>query len=255
MTVLIIEDEQAAAQSLQQSVLALRPGVHISAILESVRDSVAWLQANPAPDLILMDIQLSDGISFDIFRQTIVQAPVIFTTAYDEYALQAFKVHSVDYLLKPIDREALQQALTKFDNHYRGGDDVAILRDKVRTLISQIPPAPVYKKRLLIKQHNGLLSLSLDNIIYFRAENKIVYVQVSGENPHITDESLDELEKTLDPVRFFRLNRQYIISIQSIEKIHTHFNGKLKLSLRHSTDDEIYVSREKAAAFKVWLDT
>ncbi len=249
MKILIAEDEAAAARQITQLIQAIQPDCTILAVLESVADTVTWLKNNPSPDLILMDIQLADGISFDIFRQTSVNAPVIFTTAYDEYALQAFKVNSIDYLLKPIDQTELRQAFEKFTRTTGAGS----LQEKINRLLDNIPIAKAWKKRLVVKTHDGFESLHTEDITFFRAQDKQVFVQTIDGKEHLTDESLDELEKLLDPAHFFRLNRQYISSADSIEKIENHFNGKLKVQLRRCGDEDIYVSREKVPAFKLWL--
>lgn len=258
MKLLIVEDETAAARQMQQLVLSLMPDCRITAILESVADTVAWLNSNEAPDLVLMDIQLSDGISFDIFKQTTLTAPVIFTTAYDEYALQAFKVNSIDYLLKPIDRSELESAFAKYHTHYTttGAGEADLLHRKIDRLLQQIPVTGTgnWKKRLLVKTHEGFESIYTEDVLFFRAQGKQAYAHTIDGGEYAIDDTLDDLEKTLSPSRFFRLNRQYIACSDSIDKIITHFNGKLKLRLRKCADDDIFVSREKAALFKQWLN-
>lgn len=252
MNLLIVEDETAAARQIQQLATSIQPGCQVLAMLESVSETVAWLNSHPAPDLILMDIQLSDGISFDIFEQVTVTAPVIFTTAYDEYALQAFKVNSIDYLLKPIEREELEQAFNKY--HRQAVDHATVLQQKIQLLLQQLPVTNAYKRRLLVKTADGFESILTEDILFIRAQGKQTYAQTIDGKEYTIDDSLDELEKTLSPIRFFRLNRQYIACADSIDKIINHFNGKLKIHLRKCSDDDLFVSREKVPAFKQWLN-
>ncbi|BAV04632.1 two component transcriptional regulator, LytTR family [Filimonas lacunae] len=252
MNLLLVEDETAAARQMQQLVQKIAPDYTLLAVLESVAETVGWLNTHTPPDLVLMDIQLSDGISFDIFKQVAVTAPVIFTTAYDEYALQAFKVNSIDYLLKPIDEEELKQAFQKHRNRHPAPTQV--LEQKIHQLLETLPVASSWKRRLLVKVHDGFESLHLDDVAFIRADGKQIFAQTINHLEYLVDDSLDELEKSLNPARFYRLNRQYIVSIDSIEKITTHFNGKLKIQLRRCKDNDIFVSREKAPFFKQWLN-
>lgn len=246
MEVLIVEDEVAAARQLEKQLKKLRPGAIILGVMESISGAVEWLQNNPEPDLILMDIQLSDGSSFEIFRQTSVKAPVIFTTAYNEYAIKAFKVNSVDYLLKPIDDGELKDALDKYER--------SALPDALQKMLQNLHAPAKYRERLMIKTHDGLKSLEVKQIAYIKALDKLLYIYTFSGQVHIQDESLEELENTLDPDAFFRINRKYITHIDAFEKIFTLTNGKIRVELKHCKDDDIFLSQSKAASFKAWLD-
>lgn len=251
MQVLIVEDEVAAARQLEKQLKRLRPGAIILGVMESISDVVEWLQNNPEPDLILMDIQLSDGSSFEIFRQTSVKAPVIFTTAYNEYAIKAFKVNSVDYLLKPIDDGELKDALDKYDSLQK---QTSALPDALQKMLQNLHAPARYRERLMIKTHDGLKSLETKQIAYIKALDKLLYIYTFSGQVHIQDESLEELENTLDPDAFFRINRKYITHIDAFEKILTLTNGKIRVELKHCKDDDIFLSQSKAASFKVWLN-
>ena len=251
MNILILEDERAAAKRLQQLLQEIEPAAKTLAVLETVAESIAWLQNNAAPDLILSDIQLADGISFDVFSAVAINVPVIFTTAYDAYMLKAFKVNSIDYLLKPIDKEELEAAFAK----YRSLNVVkydSTLNSTLLSLLQQMPAAN-YKSRFLIKHGEKLITVNTDEVAYIRADDKVVFLHTQKGQKYIIDESQDELEKVLDPLKFFRINRTYIAPIESIDKIHTHFNGRLKIDLHSCDDKEIYVSKQRAGEFKKWL--
>ena len=251
MQVLIVEDEVAAARQLEKQLKRLRPGAIILGVVESISGAVEWLQNNPEPDLILMDIQLSDGSSFDIFRQTSVKAPVIFTTAYNEYAIKAFKVNSVDYLLKPIDDGELKDALDKYDSLEK---QTSALPHALQKMLQNLHAPAKYRERLMIKTHDGLKSLEAKQIAYVKALDKLLYIYTFSGQVHIQDESLEELENTLDPDVFFRINRKYLAHIDAFEKIFTLTNGKIRVELKHCKDDDIFLSQSKAASFKVWLN-
>lgn len=254
MRIAIIEDEPLAAKRLGKLFLEIEKDALVVATLDSVKATVAWLNKNDHPDLLLMDIQLSDGLCFDIFSKVNIESPVIFTTAYDEFALKAFKVNSIDYLLKPIDKDELQKAVAKF--RIRSGlksSNVSAdqLNDMIRLLSEQHRE---YKTRFLVKLGDRLEPVSVNDIQYFYAEEKLTFLITKQQKKFVIDPSLDELEPQLNPLQFFRLNRQYIASIDSITNIHTHLNGKLKVSVRGLEKEEIFVSRERAAEFKKWLD-
>ena len=252
MNVLILEDEAAAAKQMQQLLEKNFQDLRIVAVLESVRSARSWLQINPAPDLIISDIQLADGNCFELFRDATLTAPVIFTTAYDEYMQQAFKLHSVDYLLKPIDEQELKTAVEKYSRMQQYFQQH--LNEKlVQILNERIEPPKKYKTRFLIKTGERLSTVPVDDVALLLADDRIVFLYDGVGHKFILDESLDDLEKLLDPVLFFRLNRKYIVPISSIEKIQHHFNGKLHVSLKKWNDTQIFISREKAKAFKTWL--
>ena len=251
MNILLIEDETAAAQRLKEMVLLAEPAATIVATLESVATAVQWLKNNSNPALIISDVQLADGICFDIFKQVPVTAPIIFTTAYDEYTLKAFKLNSIDYLLKPIDMEELRFAFSKYHSLKQGAPEA--LNDKILSLVQQMT-GEKYKSRFLVKVADKLLTIKEDKVSWLQADGNLVYLCTEAGEKHLIDEPLDELEQTLSPASFFRLNRQYIARIDAIESIHNHFNGRLKINLQHCKDGEIFVSREKAPLFKKWLN-
>lgn len=252
MTILLIEDEAAAAQRLKELVLQLEPTAKVTSPIESVKEAVHWLEANDSPDLIISDVQLADGICFDIFKQVKITVPVIFTTAYDAYMLRAFKVNSIDYLLKPIDPGDLRFAFSKY--HALKQDGRAMLAEGLKGLVQQLK-GETHKTRFLVKQADRLLTIHESNVRWLMADGNLVYLCTDTGERYIIDDPLDELETLLAPGLFFRLNRQYIARINAIEQIYNHFNGRLKISLGHSKDDEVFVSREKATAFKKWLDS
>lgn len=254
MKIIIIEDEPLAAKRLQKLFLELEKEATVVAILDSVKRSVEWLSKNTAPDLLLMDIQLSDGLCFDIFSSANIQTPVIFTTAYDEFALKAFKVNSVDYLLKPIDKDELQKAINKFKNQ-SGLKSTGISAEQMNNVVELLSKQHrQYKSRFLIRLGDRLEPISVNDIHYFFAEEKLTFLVTIQGKKFAIDPSLDELEPQLDPLHFYRLNRQYITSFNSIGNIHTHLNGKLKVQVKGLQKEDIYVSRDRAPEFKKWLD-
>lgn len=252
MKILILEDEPLAAKRIESLVKSVEPSGEILAKIESVRGAVKWLSENPQPDLILMDIQLADGLSFEIFTQVGVKAPIIFTTAYDEYAIRAFKVNSVDYLLKPIDVDELQTAILKLKSQQKSNDLQTNIGKALEAFMS---PRSDWKTRFLLKSGTRFEVVEVADVVYLFAEDKIVFLVNSEQKKYFVDETLDDLEEKLNPRDFFRINRKYLASIGAIERIEPHFNGRLKIKLRQRDDDEIYVSREKAESFKKWLDT
>lgn len=254
MNILIIEDEGLAAKRLQKLFLEIEKDAAVLAITDSVKSSVEWLGKNPPVDLMLMDIQLSDGLCFDIFSRMNIETPVIFTTAYDEFALKAFKVNSVDYLLKPIDKEELKKAIEKFKTQSAFKTNV-LSSDQMRSVIAMLSKQPPqYKTRFLVKLGDRLEPIAINEILYFVAEEKLNFLITNHLKKFIIDQSLDELEPQLDPVNFFRLNRQYFVAISAIGNIHTHINGRLKVQVKGLENEEIFVSRERAAEFKKWLN-
>lgn len=251
MNILILEDEPLAAKRIESLVKKIMPSAQVLAKLESVRSAVRWFEQHPQPDLILMDIQLADGLSFEIFSQTEVTAPIIFTTAYDEYAIRAFKVNSVDYLLKPIEEEELEAAIEKLKSQQKPQTQDQLGR-VIDTLLTK---QTEWKTRFLLKAGARFDVVEIKDVAYLFAEDKVVFLVTKDQKKYFLDDTLDEIEQKLNPKDFFRLNRKYICPVVSIERIEPHFNGRLKIKLRHRDDDEIYVSREKADAFKKWLDT
>lgn len=251
MKVLIIEDEIPAAKRLRKLISQYCPEAKVMDVVDSVEGATQWLDTFEKPDLIFMDIQLSDGLSFDIFNQTEVISPVIFTTAYDQYALKAFKVNSVDYLLKPIDPEELQSAFAKFRNLHQQAQEYD--RTAIQNLISSITQKG-YKERFLVKVGQQLNYVQTKEIAYFYSEEGLVYAMTNTNRRHVLDYTLEQLQDVLDPKIFFRINRKIIVSVEAIHKIHTYFNSRLKLELLPRTELEAIVSRERVGDFKSWLD-
>ena len=247
MNILIVEDEKHNAIRLQQLVTEISKTYQIVGIVGSVEESVLWIKNNPKPDVALMDIRLSDGLSFDIFQQTTVNFPVIFTTAYDEYAIRAFKVNGLDYLLKPIQKEELAIALKK--------TNLIASQPHVEQLLELInSKAKIYRKRFLLPAFDGFKTINTDDIAFVYFEYKSTRLMLKSGQEEVVSYSLDDLEDELNPDDFFRANRQFIVSVSSIERILNSFNGKLKVVLKAQPEKEVLVSKEKATKFKEWLD-
>jgi DNA-binding LytR/AlgR family response regulator len=252
MRILIIEDEIPAAKQLKKLLVQALPEIEILDVLDSVERAVSWLVAPPIlPEIIFMDIQLADGLSFDIFNQVHIKSPVIFTTAFDQYTLKAFKVNSIDYLLKPIDPEALNAALQKHQAFYLPPEDY----NYAHLLKAIQQQTPKYKQRFLIKTGQELRFINTSDIHYFHSEEGIVFAQLVSKFRYNIDFTLDQLEELLDPASFFRINRKLIVCLKSIQKIHTYFNSRLKLDLRPLPNFEVIVSRDRVPGFKLWLDS
>ncbi|HQW26907.1 MAG TPA: LytTR family DNA-binding domain-containing protein [Saprospiraceae bacterium] len=252
MNILIVEDEALSARRLKTMVTEMDPTYRVLDITESVRKTVQWLQSHPSPDLMLMDIELTDGKSFDIFEQITVKCPVIFVTAYDEYAIKAFKVNSIDYLLKPIKLEELARSMDKLrqlQQQYTQGSGGL----NIQSLLQAFEKHASYRERFLIKQADRLLPIETTDIAYFQTSEKVNYIHTFDNNTYAIDQPLDEIEKTLDPKKFFRANRQFIVSAAAVEKIHFWFSSKLKVDLRPKSSEDVMISREKAMAFRTWL--
>lgn len=250
--ILIIEDEEIAAARLMQMVARLIPDAVFDGPLESVSQSVSYLRSNSAPDLIFLDIQLADGLSFNIFQQVKVLSPVIFTTAFDEYAIRAFELNSIDYLLKPIDNQKLAASINKYSSisqFYSFGNDKMYF-EILKTMSSN---QNSYKKRFLVSKGDVLVPLSVDEIAYFLAEDKLVFLYTVDGRKYIVNYSLDALETQLDPQQFFRVNRHCILNSISIVKVHSFFNYQLKVEVVPSISGELLVSRSRSANFKNWL--
>lgn len=266
MTVLIIEDEIPAARRLERLLKDIEPSLNVVATLPSVEESLDFLTKKPHLDLIFSDIQLSDGLSFDIYKQIVPPCPIIFTTAFNEYAIQAFKTHAVDYLLKPIDQKELKTAFLKFKNHFLKTDippsdtlgtspySTENLTQIIQTLTQNTPTPKTYRKRFLVSKGEEYLSVDVEDIAYFYSENRISRLVRKDGKWFPIDPNMDDLEQDLNPALFFRLNRQYIARLSSIQKVSKYFNGKLKIELLPKPSDEVTVSRDKADAFKQWLD-
>ncbi len=251
MNILVIEDEQPAAKRLANLIADFRPQAHILSMIDSVEGAVKWLRANAPPDLMFLDIQLADGLSFDIFNQVPVQSPVIFTTAYDQYTLKAFKMNSVDYLLKPIDPEELAQALSKFDLLF--GKKISYDLQSIQQLIQSMTQ-PTYKERFLVRVGQQMIYISVSDIQYFYSEDGLAYAKTTDNKRHLVDYTLEQLDESLDPKYFFRINRKVITHVNAIQKIAPYFNSRLKLEIKPKADFDVIVSRERVNDFKKWLD-
>lgn len=249
MNVLIIEDEAWAAKDLQNLIQKIEPDARILDSVGSVKASVKWLEANPAPDLILSDIQLSDGISFEIFESLRLQCPIIFTTAFDEYAIRAFKLNSIDYLLKPVDEKELRAAIAK----YRSLKIGTVLEDELKSLVGSWGMANrKYKERFLTLHRNALVPVNQSEIGFFH-KLELIFLHTMSNEKYVSEfNTLDEIENLVNPGVFFRASRQYIIHIQSVDRVKTTHKG-LTVQLKPVFQTEIDISREKATAFKQWL--
>lgn len=248
--ILILEDEKLNAERIQRLMLKIRPNMEIVDVLASVKKAVEWLADNKSPDLIIMDIQLADGLSFEVFNLTDVKCPVIFTTAYDEYAVKAFKYNSVDYLLKPVEEGELEAAIRKFETSIQQPYQQQAL---IEGLLAHIQPK-TYRKRFLLPYRDGYRKINVEDIALFYTHMNINHAILFNGDRVVVPQTLEILEQELDPKDFFRANRQYIVHSNSIEKVHNFFNGKLKLKVKSRTDTDIIVSRIKAPLFKMWLD-
>lgn len=252
MNILIVEDEELAQRKLQKTLGAVDASAKVVGITDSIQSTVGWLQNNPTVDLILMDIELADGQSFEVFNLVEVKAPVIFTTSYDEYALKAFKVNSVDYLLKPVQSEDLQVALDKYKKlaAARGGD--VNIDSLVKQIQQQMQPRE-FRKRFLVKLAQKLVSVEVNEIAYFYSDGRLNFFKTTDNKKFVVDYTMDELEEMLDPDRFFRISRSFFVAIEAIEKMEDYFGNRLILSLKPSTEKEALVSREKVGEFKKWM--
>jgi len=251
MNAVIIEDEIVAAQNLQRLIAQVNGSIAIIAVLKSIEESVEWFSVHPDPDLVFMDIHLSDGSSFTIFEKVKIHAPVIFTTAYDEYALKAFEVNSIDYLLKPINSKDLKRAIEKFS---RFGEVKTSNEEVITTLLSMFRnEKKVYKSNFLLPNKDKYIPLSVNDIAYIYSENKMAKIVTLTNRTFYEQSSLDELQRQLDPSKFFRANRQFIISHQAIKDFSVWFDSKLAVNLRVDTPEKIIVSRVRAAELKGWF--
>jgi DNA-binding LytR/AlgR family response regulator len=250
MRVVIIEDEIPAANRLGKMLQAITDETEVVKRIDSVEAAVKYLANAGDIDLIFMDIQLADGLSFDIFQQTKVKAPVIFTTAFDQYTLKAFKVNSIDYLLKPIDEKELEQAVEKYRQLY--GQKENGLQEKILKMIQDVN-ATRYKGRLLIKRGQQLSYLKTESAAYCYADGKLCYAVDFSGGKYLLENNLSQLEEQLQPDKFYRINRHLLVNIEAVNKVHTWLGGRLKLELLTSADVDTIVSRERVPGFKEWL--
>lgn len=251
MNVIVIEDEKPAARRLSRMLDVL--GIEVKTMLHSVEESLNWFQDNEHPDLIFLDIQLSDGLSFEIFEEIPVKSAIIFTTAYDEYALKAFKLNSIDYLLKPIDEDELKKAVEKYQNQQPKESDLQVNIDDIRRLLIN-PVDRKFKKRFTIKIGQHIKIIHVDEIECFYSENKATYIHTNSKRNYLIDGALEHWQDQLDPEQFFRVNRTFIVHINAIKDIVAYTNSRLKLMLHSYQEAEIIVSRERVKDFKNWID-
>lgn len=263
MTVLLLEDEYPAAERLQRLLLQAEPTAQVLAVLDTVVGALDWLAAHPAPDLILSDIQLADGLSLEIWEQAVVHSPVIFTTAFDAYAIRAFQANSIAYLLKPVKLVELQAALAKlrqwpaFGNEEvsRGHPSLPTSHSSflIERLLDSRPSRP-YKTRFLVRQGEQMLPLPITEVAWFVSRHETTTLASVDGRRFVVDYTLEQLEALLDPAQFFRLNRQLISHLPAVRRLHPHFGGKLLVELYPAPAEEVLVSREKASAVKAWLE-
>lgn len=249
MNIIIIEDEKPAARLLQRKVEQLQ--LNVTTMLHSVEESIHWFSNNPHPDLIFLDIQLSDGLSFEIFEKVAIQSAIIFTTAYDEYALRAFKLNSIDYLLKPIDEDELKIAVDKFQEQLARREPNALNFEQIRNMFA--PSEKVYKSRFTVKIGVQLKIINTDEIECFYSENKGTYIHTYDNRDYLLDTILELLEQELDPKIYYRISRKFIIPLASIKEITVYSNSRLKILLPSYKGEEVIVSREKVNDFKTWI--
>lgn len=251
MNILLLEDEQPAAERIQRMLAELRPDATILAVIDSVEGALAWLSEHPAPDLALFDIHLADGLSLEVLEQSERAFPVIFTTAYDEYALQAFGAYSIDYLLKPVRQEELKQALDKFE---RFKDLLSPAAADVQGLARSIRQArPVWQQRFLLRLPEQIKAIDIQEIAYFYIESRLTFMQLKDGKCYPSDFNLEQLEERVDPARFFRVNRQFLVSFEAIDKMYTHTKSRVQLQLKPAAHLEATVPSERSAEFKRWL--
>ena len=255
MQILMLEDEPLVAKNLEKLVRELVPQATLQGPLVSVETALNWFKNNAEPDLILADIQLADGVSFDIFQELKVSCPIIFTTAYDEYAIRAFKVNSIDYLLKPIDKEDLKSAFEKF-SRWQNTPDKEVFSHQLRDLLHDLEHRATkqYKHRFTAHYQRAVVAVAETRVAYFVREEVIWLVTIDNQRLITDYQSLDEIEDLLDPTQFIRANRQYIVRKEVLESYRTHYSGKIELSLTVPVKEEIIISKDKAAQFRIWFE-
>lgn len=249
MKIIIIEDEKPAARLLQRKIEKL--GYSVQQMLHSVQEAVLYFQNNTHPDLIFLDIQLSDGLSFEIFEQLDIQSAIIFTTAYDQYALKAFKMNSIDYLLKPIDEEELQVAMQKMI-HQQQAKLTSLDIDAIKQLLIH-PVAKSFKKRFTIKVGNQLKIIDIEDVVCFFSENKATYLHTADNRSYLIESTLELLEQDLDTNQFFRINRKWIVALKAVQEIQLYSNSRLKIIIPAYKNEDLIVAREKVSDFKQWI--
>lgn len=254
MNILIVEDEHRAALDLQNTIREILPEANITAILDSVESAIVWLNKHESPDLAFFDIQLADGLSFEIFGEAKVECPVVFCTAFDEYALQAFQVNGVDYILKPFDREAVRRAIDKvkaLDNFFQKRD--GSLERKLANLLDNLR-RPAAKTTFLVSQREKMMPINVSEIAYFYIEHEVTFLHTFDNRRFMLNQTLDELEKVLDTRQFYRANRQFLVNADAIHEVEQYFARKLLLKIKAQTKEPIIVSKAKASEFLLWLE-
>lgn len=251
MKVIIIEDEKPSARRLQRMLDSLN--IKVETLLHSVKESIEWFQNNEHPDLIFLDIQLSDGLSFEIFDEVNITSAIIFTTAYDEYALQAFKLNSIDYLLKPIDDEELETAVNQYKSRLPQQQSVTLDFNEIKKMLTN-PIEREYKKRFSVKVGQHLKLINIDEIECFYSENKGTYLHTTEGRNYLLDTTLDQLQNELEPHTFFRINRKFFVNIHAIKDMISYTNSRLQIKLKSYNEQEVIVARERVKDFKIWLE-
>ena len=252
MNIMIIEDETLAAEKLENLKKELDASVNILGKLKSIETVTDWFESSgDKPDLIISDIRLLDGLSFEIFKQVDYKGAVIFTTAYDQYAIKAFEVNSIDYLLKPVQKEKLKNSLEKFKSLNSAMESPFPYEELVAMIKGQ---QQEYKSRFMVRTGNKIVAVPVEKISYFYSQNKLTYIVTHDNKKYPLDQPLEVIDKQLDPKQFFRANRQFIITFESVDEIHPYFKGRVKINLKHQPDEEIIISAEKSPEFKKWLD-
>jgi two-component system, LytTR family, response regulator LytT len=256
MQILIIEDERLAMEKLVNAISQIDPAHVIVGKLDSIESSVAWLKTHSAPDIILLDIELSDGQSFEIFNQVEVTCPVIFTTSYDEFAIKAFSVNSIDYILKPVKKETLAAGFRKLGRLKSLYSQTAVALPDFKYVFQEITKQALpkeYRQRFLVRHGQRLVSIEIGNIAFFYTEEKLNFFRTKDNSKYVVDYTIDELETFVDPKKYFRINRQFLIAIDSVKNIHNYFNGRILLHLVPEADKEVIISRERVNDFKDWM--
>lgn len=248
---MILEDETLAAERLERLLREIDPSLEILAVIKSLEEGRQWFAQNEWPELIISDIRLLDGLSFELFKNLQLEIPVIFTTAYDQYAIKAFEVNSIDYLLKPIPKEKLAQSLLKFQDRKSKNKFPADFEGLYDLIQHQ---KKSFKSRFLIKVGAKIVAVGIEKVAYFYSHNKLTWLVTKDGKKLPVDQTLEVLEEQLDPANFVRANRQFMISFESIAEIHPYFKGRLKLELNPPCDQELVISAEKTPEFKDWLD-
>ncbi len=247
MKIVLIEDEKPAAEKLKKALLKVNSSFEIVAVLGSVQSAEEWFGEQPMPELLFMDIELSDGLSFQLFDKIKITCPIIFCTAYDEYWQEAFEHNSIDYLLKPVNQDKLEQALNKYETlkqHFA---------QNLQQLLQSQQRTTEYKKRFLVKRGADYISIKTEDIAYFYATHKLVCMVDHHNQKFILDQSLADLEKETDPTAFYRVNRKYLVNVSAIQKIKTYPKSKLQLELQPTAQEEVIISQENVTAFKEWM--